>query len=258
VAQIERQRTLLQRVVEAVRSRLESAPQIAAKQHIESLAQFAAGAGHELNNPLAVIMGRAQLLLQRTQEPEAQRSLRVIIGQCQRAHRMLRDLMYIARPVEPRSRPCQAGDIVRRCLDDLRDDADSRGVSIRLESDTESLMVHTDPEQLRHVVEVLVRNALEACSSGEQVVVRLAYRGESIVIEVWDQGRGIPPELGRHLFVPFFCGRHAGRGLGLGLPRVAHYVSSVGGTLKWSSKPGVGTVFRVTLPAPVETRISAA
>jgi signal transduction histidine kinase len=258
VQELEDTRTTLQNVVSATRPVVEHTCHVDQVQLRESLAEFAAGAGHELNNPLAVIMGRAQLLLQRTQDLEAQRSLRVMISQCQRAHRMLRDLMFVSRPVEPRVRICNILDTIRRCLDDLRDDAMARGVTVRPELPDDCTLVETDPEQLRHVVDVLTRNALEASSSPGEVVVRCEHRQSLLVIEVWDQGHGFSREDGRHLLVPFYCGRHAGRGLGLGLPRIAHYVAGVGGSLKWSSKPGIGTVFRVTLPAPGVVQVSAA
>ena len=254
----EQQHRLLQSVVGAVRDKLRGDGEIDSATLGESLAEFAAGAGHELNNPLAVIMGRAQLLLQRTQDPEAQRSLRVMISQCQRAHRMLRDLMYVARPVERRERLCNPSETLRRCLDDLREEAAARDVGIRTELLAVLPLIETDPEQLRHLLDVLVRNAIEASAAGGEVVIRCEHRDERLIVEVWDQGRGFTREEARYLFVPFFCGRHAGRGLGLGLPRVAHYVSGVGGTLKWSSKPGVGTVFRVTLPARMSVQVSAA
>ena len=65
---------------------------------LDALGEFAAGAGHELNNPLAVIVGRAQLLLSRTDDPESARSLRIMLNQAGRAHRILRDLMFVGRP----------------------------------------------------------------------------------------------------------------------------------------------------------------
>ena len=66
-----------------------------------------------------------------------------------------------------------------------------------------------------------------------------------------DTGKGITADQGTHIFDPFFCGRQAGRGLGLGLPRAARIVELAGGRLKWSSDPGQGTLFQVHLPLPV-------
>jgi signal transduction histidine kinase len=112
-----------------------------------------------------------------------------------------------------------------------------------------------DPDALRHLADVLVRNALEATPAGG--TVRGISRGDAKRIDwtVHDAGRGIAAEEGRRLFDPFYCGRQAGRGLGLGLPRALRFVATAGGELLWRSTPGLGTVFHLTLPScePDET-----
>jgi signal transduction histidine kinase len=215
---------------------------------LEALAEFAAGAGHELNNPLAVIVGRAQLLLVRESDPAAIRSLRAILTQGQRAHRILRDLMYFARPPEPRPRYCQPEEIVRNCVRDLRDNAEERGVRLVAEARGTEARVWADPDALRHLTEVLVRNALEATPGGGTVQVTTTASVESLSWIVQDNGRGLAAAEGAHLFDPFYCGRQAGRGLGLGLPRAARIVALAGGEIRWHAPAGQGTTFHVRLP----------
>ena len=239
---------LLDEVISTHRSRVALEEPALRQRTIEALAEFAAGAGHELNNPLAVIVGRAQLLLAREDEPEAVRSLRAIIAQAQRAARILRDLMFVARPPEPRPRPCQPEEVVRACLRDLQSEADARGVRIVAESREPGLRVWTDPDPLRQLADILTHNALEASSSGGLVQFTTGGDSRALRWSVHDNGRGIGPAEGTHLFDPFYCGRQAGRGLGLGLPRASRIVDQVGGELKWQSIPGVGTTFLVTLP----------
>lgn len=238
----------LDEVVSAHRGRVARESSARRRMMLEALAEFAAGAGHELNNPLAVIVGRAQLLLAKEDDPEAIRSLRAIIAQAQRAARILRDLMYVARPPEPRPRPCQPDEIVRACLRDLQEEAETRGVRIVAETRDPGLRVWADPEPLRQLADILARNALEATPSGG--LVQFAASGDTRGLRwtVHDNGKGIGPGEGLHLFDPFYCGRTAGRGLGLGLPRAARIVSQVGGDLKWQSSPGSGTTFVATLP----------
>ncbi|HEX8198984.1 MAG TPA: ATP-binding protein [Isosphaeraceae bacterium] len=245
---------LLAEATAALRRRVEHQERTLRLGRLEALAEFAAGAGHELNNPLAVILGRAQLLLGRTGDPDAARSLRAIIAQAQRAHRILRDLMYVARPPAPRPRPCQPGEILRACLADLEGEAAARGVRLLGRSRRPGPRSWADPEALRHLAEVLVRNALEATPAGGTVRVVAGGDDRRIVWTVRDDGRGIAEGEGARLFDPFFCGRQAGRGLGLGLPRALRFVALAGGDLRWRSAPGRGTVFRLTLPvtAPPE------
>jgi len=248
VAGRERIRRQLDDVLGTLRRRVEVEEPTRRKQRIEALAEFAAGAGHELNNPLAVVLGRAQLLLTREDDPEAARSLRAIIAQAQRAARILRDLMYVARPPEPRPRACQPEEVVRACLRDLQGDAEARGVRLVAEARESGPRVWVDPEPLRQVADILARNALESTQNGGVVQFAAHGDGRTVRWSVHDNGRGIGAAEGMHLFDPFYCGRAAGRGLGLGLPRAAKIVGLLGGELRWQSNPGIGTTFAVTIP----------
>lgn len=248
VAQRERQAQRLSRALETLRQRAEGEEASRRAGRLDALAEFAAGAGHELNNPLAVIVGRAQLLLGRQRDADGVRSLRAIIGQAQRAHRILRDLMYVARPPAPRARLCQPDEIVRACLRDLQSEAEARGVRMVAECAEAAPLVWADPDPLRHLADCLVRNSLEATPAGGTIRVRSRCDGEQLDWCFEDTGRGLSVHEAQHLFDPFFCGRQAGRGLGLGLPRAARFVAMCGGELRWSSAPGRGSTFQLNLP----------
>src|SRR5262249_16270354 len=146
---------------------------------------------HELNNPLAVIVGRAQLLLARETDAHASRSLRTILSQAQRAHRILRDLMYVARPPEPRLRFCQPDEILRAGVRGGRDGADAGGARLVAEPLAHGRRVWADPDGLRHLADALIRNALEATPKGG--VVRLGSKGDGAILRwfVEDSGRGL-------------------------------------------------------------------
>jgi signal transduction histidine kinase len=215
---------------------------------LDALAEFAAGAGHEINNPLAVIVGRSQLLLARAEDPEQGRSLRIIMAQAQRAHRILRDLMFFARPPAPRLRPCRPAELLRSCVADFLDESAARGVEIASEIDDPAVEIHADADALRHLAEILIRNAIQAAPAGGKVHVKADAVPQETRWVVTDSGPGITASDAAHLFDPFYCGRQAGRGLGLGLPRASRIVSLAGGRLRWSAEPGRGTTFQVHLP----------
>ncbi|WP_165068910.1 ATP-binding protein [Paludisphaera rhizosphaerae] len=217
---------------------------------LDALAEFAAGAGHELNNPLAVIVGRAQLLQAKAEDPETKRSLGIILSQAQRTHRILRDLMFIARPGTSRPRLCRPADVLRACLADFQAECESRGLRLVGEFDEPEQQAWTDPDGLRHVADVLIRNALQASSGngGGTIRLRAGRQGRELRIQVADTGKGIAPTEAPHLFDPFFCGRQAGRGLGLGLARAARIVERAGGSLTWDPAPGQGSIFHVRIP----------
>jgi signal transduction histidine kinase len=242
----------LDTLVFANRSQRDDRDREGPSERLEALAEFAAGAGHELNNPLAVIVGRAQLLLAKANDPDTVRSLRAVIGQGRRAHRILRDLMYVARPPALRPRPCVPDDLVRSCLRDLQPEVEAKGLSLIVELDEHCRGVWIDPDPLRHLIDVLTRNALEATPQGGTIRVTSCLVHGQLEWTVRNSGQGIDPRDGKHLFDPFFCGRQAGRGLGLGLPRAARFIDQVGGRLQWQSSPEQGTTFRVTIPLPAE------
>jgi signal transduction histidine kinase len=215
---------------------------------LDALAEFAAGAGHEINNPLAVIAGRAQLLLNKSDDPERSRSLQIIIAQALRAHRILADLMFVARPPRPEPRPCRPGEILLACLHDLEAEFQARRVELSRQIVDPAAELLAEPDALRHLAEILILNAVQATPPGGRVTVRQSATAGQLEWTVVDSGRGFSAADGAHLLDPFYCGRKAGRGLGLGLPRASRIVEQAGGRLRWSSSPGQGTVFRVDFP----------
>jgi signal transduction histidine kinase len=235
-------------IVASVRDNIDAEEDRFRDRKLAALAEFAAGSGHELNNPLAVIVGRAQLLLARTDQPETMRSLRIILSQADRAHRILRDLMFVARPPAPRPRPCRPADLLHACLRDVQEECTARGIRLASEIAESPAVAHFDPDALRHLAEILLRNAVQSTPSGGKILVRAAVQGDELAWSFNDSGKGIAPHEAAHLFDPFFCGRQAGRGLGLGLPRAARLVDQAGARLRWSSNPGHGSIFQIHLP----------
>jgi signal transduction histidine kinase len=258
-------RALLERrlssVVAAFRQASETEETRLDERKLDALSEFAAGAGHELNNPLAVIVGRAQLLLSRTDDPETARSLRIMINQAGRAHRILRDLMFVGRPPARRLRSCRPSELLRDSVRDVQEECAARGIRLSSEIDEAVPPAWTDPDALRHLADILIRNAIQATPSGGKVQVGSRMQKDELFWWFGDSGRGLDSAEAAHLFDPFYCGRQAGRGLGLGLPRAARIVEKAGGRLRWTSHPGQGSVFHVNLPLaspPEQPRIQPA
>ena len=217
-------------------------------EKLESLAELAAGAGHEINNPLAIIGGRSQLLLRDEECPERQRELALIVAQVRRANEMIADMRLFSRPPEPEPEPFDLNELLGRTLGEFEEQAAQRAVELLRSEEAEPIEIEADPVQVGIVLHALVRNALEAIGREGIVDVSVRRTPGGVEISVADDGPGILPEERRHLFDPFYSARQAGRGLGFGLSKAWRIVTNHGGEITVDSEPGEGSVFMVKLP----------
>jgi signal transduction histidine kinase len=225
------------------------------EEKLAALAEFAAGAGHEINNPLAVICGRAELLLRQETHPERRRDLATIHAQARRVYEMIADLMLFARPPRPAMKTIDVAALLRELLEELRDRCKERGIEVRLRCPANALPLRADAAQLLVALRAICDNSLDALSGGGHLEI-LAENVEpvggeiqgAIRIEIRDDGPGFGEEVRRHLFDPFFSGRAAGRGLGMGLAKCWRIVRMHGGTIDAESHHGCGASLMITLP----------
>jgi signal transduction histidine kinase len=256
-------------------------------QKLASMAELAAGAGHEINNPLAVISGQAQFLLNKLRVPrprvlnptegsgngeqgigpadcvpcppfpvsaeEAEAALRKIVEQAQRIHQILRELMQFARPPQPHKQLFDAGDLVHEVATSLTDLAAHRRVRLIVSRPEQPVSLSADPVQVRTALTCLLRNAVEAAPAEGWAGVRLETPSPGAVeIVVEDNGAGPPQQQREHLFDPFYSGRSAGRGRGLGLPTAWRLARQHDGDVCFVSLPDGPTRFVLTLPRESE------
>jgi len=217
-------------------------------EKLESLAEFSAGAGHEINNPLAIIGGRAQLLLEDETDAERRRELAVVTAQVKRAHEMIADMRLFARPPLPEPETLDLVALVDGLVVDLAPRAAERAISISRSGDEAPVEVEADRAQLEVALRALCKNSLEAIGHNGRVEIALERAAGHVRIRVADDGAGIRPEHRRHLFDPFYSSRQAGRGLGFGLSKCWRIVTNHGGRIDVESEPGQGAVFTITLP----------
>lgn len=221
------------------------------RRKLESLVEFAAGAGHEINNPVAAISGRVQLLLKQESDPERIRSLAAIGSNALRISHMIGDTMQFAEPPPMHRERCELGEAVKTVLDKLQQRLKEQRVEIKLTRPRE-LFVSADRNQLETVIAELLLNGLNACECGGTIQIHLApldrSGGAFAVLEITDNGPGLTELDRRHLFDPFYSGRQAGRGLGFGLCKCWRIVTRHGGTIETTSVPWVATTFTVNWP----------
>jgi len=225
---------------------------------LEAVRAFAYGAGHEINNPLANIAARAQALLVDEQDAERRRRLATIVDQAFRARDMIGGLMIFARPPRPQPAEIAVNDVVRAVLEPLRPLAAARGLKFEYAPPPSPFAVLVDEGQIVEALRALVVNAIEAVDDGGHVAVAATEVPPQAVIEVSDDGRGMDADTLRRAFDPFFSGREAGRGIGLGLPKAWRLIELNGGSVAIDSRPGGGTRVTVAVPMAPEGRVGVA
>ncbi len=216
---------------------------------LAALAEFAAGAGHEINNPLATIVGRAQQLLRDETDPQRRHSLSLIAAQAYRIRDMIGDVMAFARPPEPVRGEVDLVPLTQQAVSKLAPALADCGCSIDINT-PQTLIAFVDPAQFGIVIAELVRNAQQALQPrGGVIELRLTNdETHNVVLEVIDHGQGFSDLERRHAFDPFFSGRQAGRGLGFGLCKVWQIVRQHGGEIVIDSPASGPTCVRVTWP----------
>ncbi|WP_141576784.1 cell wall metabolism sensor histidine kinase WalK [Actinomadura sp. WMMA1423] len=219
----------------------------------ERLRRFAADASHELRTPVAAVRGHAELAL-RTSEPvpaEVRHALGRIEAESVRMSELVDDLLLLARLDAGRPLEADAVDLTRIVLDATADArAVGQGHRWELVLPEEPVTVTGDARRLHQLVANLLANARAHTPSGTHVTVRLAVEGSAVVLDVEDDGPGIPAELREEVFQRFVRAdkgraRSAG-GTGLGLAIVQAVAAAHGGRAELVA--GEHTVFRVTLP----------
>lgn len=237
---------------------MESSPWIIPDSaRMEALAEFAAGAGHEINNPLATIIGRAQQLLKDERDPQRRQMLQAIGAQAYRIRDMIGDVMLFGRPPQPELQEVNLSEIVTKVTSQLADSLTQSGCTVTSDI-PEKMMLHADPTQLSIVVSELLRNSRQALQpNGGAIQIRATKTGEWSLLEVEDRGRGFSEAERIHAFDPFFSGRQAGRGLGFGLPKCWQILRQHGGRIEIESSDGGPTIVKCYWPTGDQVGISA-
>ncbi|MDR0328860.1 MAG: HAMP domain-containing histidine kinase [Planctomycetaceae bacterium] len=222
------------------------------RQKLEALAEFAAGAGHEINNPLAIIGGRAQLLLREIDHPEHRRQLGVIVAQVKRAYEMIADIRFFARPPQPEWTTFNLSDELKLLVAEQMPLMMESGVTFHADVDSvDQPMVKSDPVLLHVAVSVLCNNARESVTlTGGTVWLRLFREEDCWKIMVKDDGPGVSEEIRPLIFDPYYSGRQSGRGLGFGLPKAWRTMQLLGGSIRCEPE----STFVLTLPSITETQ----
>lgn len=222
--------------------------------------RFLGIAAHDLRNPLSVILGYAGFLaLLDEAEPDKKRAYDEIASSSRFMLDLINDLLDVSR-IEAGQHQLQISsfdgmDLLRRTVDSYTRQASTKEIRLNIKGAEESIPMTSDTGMLRRVLGNLVSNAIKYSPSGTSVEVTVRQKGSHLLIEVRDQGIGVPADQLEAIFQPFVHLSNQGTGgersTGLGLSIVAQLVSLLNGTIEVESQLGLGSTFRLMVPLVV-------
>ncbi|HUA38153.1 MAG TPA: ATP-binding protein [Candidatus Sulfopaludibacter sp.] len=225
----------------------ESRAIIARQEKLASLGVLAAGVAHEIRNPLTAIKFRLYTLKKALPAGFADNEDAAVIGdEISRLERIVRDFLQFARPSEPEFITIPTQRILEEVHELLKPQLKKSSIELKLDP-SEPVWVRADTQQIKQVLINLIQNSAD--SIGDNGVITLRARngmGGQAIMDVIDNGKGMPPEIQQRLFDPFFTTKDGGTGLGL--PIAARIVEKHGGELRYQTQANRGTVFSVVLP----------
>lgn len=240
-------RQLGEQLAESNRILTETQAKLARTQALASLGEMAAGAAHEMNNPLCVISGRSQVLASQLPNPRDRRMAEQIAEQAQRLSDLITSLHLFTEPPRPQPAPAKLADLVEGAVKVVRDRV-GRNTPIRIHMAADLPDAYFDLDQLTSAVVELIVNAVEAQPRTQvDVQVEVEAHTDRLIIGVTDDGQGMTANTLNHAFDPFFSVKPAGRQPGLGLARAQRFVAANGGSIEFESQPGIGTTARISL-----------
>ncbi len=243
---------------------------VVAREQVRSLEVISAGLAHEIHNPLSFVANAVHVIGERLAELQAAAArgasqaelTQLVAASHERTERMLevagRGIDRIRRVVElvrgyaqagyPREPSVVAFDDLVREVEPLVIAPPEREIQVECAPAAPTVTVRCIPGEMQQVIRNLWQNALEAVADGGHVRVRTRHEGGGVVLEVEDDGPGMPPAVKARVFTPFFTTKPPGKAMGLGLAITHQMVTRAGGEIGVESEVGRGTVFRVRLP----------
>lgn len=231
---------------------------LAHAERMATLGRLVSGVAHEVNNPLAAILGFTDLLLENTEVPvAAKEDLKIILHETQRTKDIVQDLLSFARQRAVKREFVQVETILRQTIKLRSYDLQSHGVEVFAEYGQDVPTVMGDAQQLQQVFLNILNNAYDAIEeSGRRGTIRISAAREGEVVEITLADNGIGIGNADRIFDPFYTTKPTGKGTGLGLSICYGIVRAHGGEIQcWNNADGLGSTFAIRLPVAMEVPI---
>ncbi len=247
----QKQQELAERFVNLMSTLRQTRTELARQHSLAGLAEMAAGAAHELNNPLAVISGRAQMLLDEEEDKDKKKTLRQICRRTNEIAHIVEDLMSFARPAEPEKRAVSLGELLDKAMAKTAKARKLDSLEAATDGVDQAGSVYVDAHHITQVLIAILTNAQQAYDGNSGPVwieCSTSEDGDAVVVTIRDEGCGMNAETLEKATQPFFSHRAAGRRRGMGLAHAQRLLMLNGGTLKLNSIADKGTTVSLTLP----------
>jgi PAS domain S-box-containing protein len=234
---------------------------LAHSEKMASIGRLVSGVAHEVNNPLAAILGFTDLLLENPAIPEnAREDLQIILHETQRTKDIVQDLLSFARQRPVQRELVHVNNVLRQTIKLRSYDFASHGVEVCEEFDENLAPALGDAQQLQQVFLNILNNAYDAVQDAGQrgrIVIHTGHREQNIEVAISDNGTGVPDT--ERIFDPFYTTKQAAKGTGLGLSICYGIVRAHGGEILCrNNEDGPGSTFIVRVPIATEAATTAA
>lgn len=237
---------------EEERNRLQD--QLRHADRLATIGQLAAGVAHELNEPLANILGFAQLVMKNDDLSEqVNLDVQRIIAAALHAREVIKKLMFFGRPAPPQKMKINLNQIVSDGIYFLESRCAKEGIELIREIAENLPEIVGDRSQLHQVLVNLIVNAIQAMPHGGKLTLKTNPGADFVALIVKDTGTGMTEAVKNQIFIPFFTTKDVGEGTGIGLSVVHGIVKAHGGKINVESEVGVGTKIEIQFPLHQQT-----
>jgi len=234
--------------------------QLYLSQRLATVGRLAAGAAHEINNPLAVISANIQVLLKKANKTgnreKESNQYQTILQQTSKIAKIITDLATYAHPAKPHMQAADIYQIVTQSLAAVNHRTAFKKIKLNNELPRDLPQLNVDTMQIGQVMINLLINAEQAMPAGGSITITGRKENDQVIVQIADTGQGIPPEQQALIFDPFFTTREAGKGTGLGLAISHSLMEKNNGKITVKSLEGSGTTFSLFLPRSKENNNS--